>query len=498
MTKYKYLEQNICDSLQALPIELNYHPLPHYAGIAPYFREQIRQELGVWCELNLKDDGSSYNLYTDGLKIYTTIDSRLQRYAEEAVQTHLSGLQKLLDRQWQNSDLWKEISGEQLFINSDKPYSRELMNDAPRDMTLFTWNGPEEKSYSTIDSLKHYLHFLQAGFLAMDVHTGEIKAWVGGIDHQYFKFDHVKAKRQVGSTIKPLVYLAALENGASPCDYYPNDSVVYSDYDDWTPRNADRSYGGHYSLKGALVNSVNTVSVQVLMETGIDSVVALGKRAGIKSELPAVPSLALGSADISLLEMLGMYQAIANHGRRIEPVKIRRIEDRNGKVLFEHQLEQERLAVFSAENAEIMTEILRNVVDHGTAAGLRHRYNIEADVAGKTGTTQNYTDGWFIGFTPDLVAGVWVGGDLQNVRFRNMAYGQGAYSAMPVWAAFMNSTFGDENFRHLQDSKFEISESTKRKLDCEEYREKKPFEFKPIKKLKEKALFKRLFKRKKK
>jgi penicillin-binding protein 1A len=271
--------------------------------------------------------------------------------------------------------------------------------------------------------------------------------------------------------------------------------VVYEDYEDWTPRNADRNYGGYYSMKGALVHSVNTVSVDLLMRVSIDSVLKLSEESGISSPMPAVPSLALGTGEVSLYEMLGVYQAIANQGVAKKPLYIQRIEDRNGKVLEQAVLPEDGSTICSPENAELMIEMLRGVINEGTALGLRENYGIKADVAGKTGTTQNYTDGWFIGFTPDLVAGAWVGGDLQNVRFQTIQYGQGAYSAMPIWSGFMNRTFADEYWGQAKADSFEISEATVSQLLCEDFREKKPFEFKPFKALKEKKPFRNLFKR---
>jgi penicillin-binding protein 1A len=385
-----------------------------------------------------------------------------------------------------------------LLINYDGKYEKEMATEETRKMNVFTWEGLQEREFNTLDSIRHYLQFLQAGFMAMEVHTGEIRAWVGGIDYEFFKYDHVLAKRQVGSTFKPLVYLAALEHGIPPCDFFPNDSVVYHDYDDWTPRNADREYGGYYSMKGALVHSVNTVSVNLLMETGIDTVLAFGKTAGIESSMPDVPSLALGTANISLLEMLQVYQAIANRGVALKPTYLARIEDRDGRVLFETPAGEPDKVVCQPENAEVMIEMLRSVVNEGTAHALRSTYQITADIAGKTGTTQNHTDGWFIGFTPSLVAGVWVGGDLQNLRFRSMQYGQGSFMAMPIWSNFMEKTFSDDHWAYLQNEEFEISESTKRMLACDDFRERKPFRFRPFKKLKEKSLLKRLFRRKNK
>ena len=496
MNKNGYLEDSHADSLQLLPLEVNYHPLPHNAGIAPYFREFLRSELDAWCKEHHKSEDGPYNLYTDGLKVYTTIDSRLQGYAEEAVQVHMKRLQEEFETQWQGEDLWEGLTEKQMLINYEGEQRSGMASEPRRKMEVFTWEGKQERNYNTLDSLRHYLGLLQAGFLAMDVGTAEIKAWVGGINHEYFKYDHVRARRQAGSTFKPLVYLTALEQGVSPCAYFANDSVVYEDHGDWTPRNADLQYGGYYSMQGALVHSVNTVSVDLMMRVSIDSVLTMSEKARINSTLPAVPSLALGSGEISLYEMVGAYQALANLGVSREPVYIQRIEDRNGLVLEEADYSTEGRAICSPENAEIMIEMLRGVVNRGTASALRRAYGIPADMAGKTGTTQNYADGWFIGFTPGLVAGAWVGGDLQNVRFQTIQYGQGAHTALPIWAGFMQRTLTDEAWQGTQKDTFLISETTRSQLMCEDYREKKPFEFRPFKKLKEKKPLRNLFRRK--
>ena len=499
MSRYNYIDETAADSLSELPLIIEYRPLQHDAGIAPYFREYIRGELDRWCSENQDPEGEYYNLYTDGLKVYTTIDSHLQEYAELAVNEHMKYLQGIFDDHWKGKDLWRGISGEQLLINYEGKFSPEMVTEQARRMEVFTWDGPEEREYNTLDSIRHYLGFLQAGFLAMEVATGEVKAWVGGINNRYYKYDHVLATRQTGSVFKPLVYLAALEQGISPCEYFPNDSVVYEEYDDWTPRNADREYGGYYSLKGALINSVNTVSAGLIIKVGIDSVISLAHKAGIESPLPSVPSLALGTGNVSLLEMTGVYQAIANRGIAKKPLYISRIEDKEGNILFESSLPADNgTMICTPENAELMIEMLRGVVERGTAASLRRGYDIDADIAGKTGTTQNYSDGWFIGFTPDLVAGAWVGGDLQNLRFREMGYGQGAFMAMPVWAGFIKSTFRDKQWSYLQEEVFNISEKTKRQLDCDDFREKEPFGSRLLKDLKEKSFFKRLFGKKEK
>jgi penicillin-binding protein 1A len=494
--RYGYLDTRIADSLKLLPLKVDYHPLPHNAGIAPYFREFIRPELDRWCLERSRDGEESYNLYTDGLKIYTTIDSRLQAYAEEAMKSHMAHLQKLFEKQWEQDDLWDGMTVRQLLINYDGEYRSGMEKEEKRKMQVFTWDGVREQTYNTLDSIKHYLRLLQTGFLAMDVQTAEIRAWIGGINHEFFKYDHVLAKRQPGSTFKTLVYLEALEQEISPCDYFANDSIVYEEFDNWTPRNADRSYGGYYSMKGALVHSVNTVSVDLLMQVGIDSVLELSRKAGIASPLPEVPSLALGTGAVSLFEMMKVYQAIANMGVAKDPVYINRIEDRNGHVLEEWQPSDDGVTICSPENAALMVGMLKGVVDDGTAAGLRMKYRLYEDMAGKTGTTQHYTDGWFIGFTPSLLAGVWVGGDLQNIRFKTMSRGQGAASAMPIWAEFMKGVYEDEHWRSIREDTFALDVGLKQQLDCKDYQDKKPRQFRPIQRLKEKKLFKKLFRRK--
>jgi penicillin-binding protein 1A len=334
MEKYHYLPSEIADSLQELPLDISYNPLPHDAGIAPYFREMLRHRVAQWAMENLKANGEPYDIYNDGLKIYTTIDSRLQGYAEKAMKEHMAHLQALFEKTWEGRNLWQGIPNEKILINYQGEYHDTMPAEPARKMEVFTWEGMAEKELNTFDSIRHYLQFLQAGFLAMDVRTAEVRSWVGGIDYEYFKYDHVLAKRQTGSVFKPLVYLAALEKGISPCDYYPNDSVVYTEFDNWIPRNANRTYGGYYSLKGALTHSINTVSVHLLMENGFEPVFDLSRRAGIDVPLPAVPSLALGTAEVSLLEMTRVYQAIANGGVTKEPVYILRIENKEGDILY--------------------------------------------------------------------------------------------------------------------------------------------------------------------
>jgi penicillin-binding protein 1A len=484
MVKYGYLEAQKSDSLKQLPVKLKYIKQTHNEGPAPYFREYLRLELAEWSKNVHKPDGSAYNIYTDGLKIYTTINSDLQSYAEQAVKSHLSRLQREFDSQWKNSQPWG--TNNDVIIRQIKMTKRynslknrgmnheEIMKvfNAPVKMEVFSWDGTSEISMTPLDSVKHYFKFLHAGFIAMESKTGYIRAWVGGINHKYFQYDHVKSRRQAGSTFKPVVYAAALEKGYKPCDYIPNDSVVYKDYDDWTPRNADRSYGGYYSMNGGLVHSVNTVSVNLLMNTGIANVIKLAKEMGISGDLPEVPSLALGTGEVSLFELVCAYNVLNNRGRMVKPVYLRRIEDKDGKVLFEAHPQVGEKEIITQENAEIIVNMLRNAVNYGTASGIRTAYGLDNDIAGKTGTTQMNTDGWFIGFTPDLIAGAWVGGDNPVIRFRSMAYGQGAHTALPIWAGFMRKVYSNPLYRNSKNTGFDISGSVLDQFGCPDYRDK--------------------------
>ncbi len=511
MVKNNYLDAVKADSLKKIPVKLNYTRITHNEGPAPYFREYLRLELMEWCRKNPRPDGSQYNIYTDGLKIYTTINFDLQRYAEEAMRAHMKYLQDLFNREWKNRKPWGADDGviNNLIEHSER-YLRlkkqgldhneiiRLMNK-PVNMQVFTWEGKVEKMLSSVDSIRHYFQFLNAGLLAMELKTGYVRAWVGGINHEFFQYDHVTARRQPGSVFKPVIYAAALENGHDPCDYIPNDSVVYEAYDNWTPRNADRSYGGFYSMKGGLTHSVNTISVHLLMETGFTKVKDMAGRLGISAELPEVPSVALGTASVSLLEMVNAYGVFANHGRRVEPVYMRRIEDRFGNVIYEADKKGNPQQVISKNVAETMTEILKGVVDHGTAASLRSVYGFDNDIAGKTGTTQQNTDGWFIGFTPDLVTGVWVGGDNQVIRFRSMTYGQGSHSALPIWARFMQKIYNNPLYRNSRNATFTISDEVKSSLDCPDYKEDEIESLKDLLDIKGETIiqfFRRIFKKK--
>lgn len=477
MVKYNFLDRETADSLQALPIELDYVRLTHNEGLAPYFREHLRMDLLRWAEEHPRNDGSHYNIYTDGLKIYTTINADLQRYAEEAVRAQMTRLQSIFNRQWRNRD---PLRGQSSYITHALQQSRrygslkqqgwsekEIMEtmDIPRKMEIFTWEGMKEETLSPRDSAAYYLKFLHAGLLSVEAKTGYVRAWVGGINSTYFKYDHVTSKRQAGSVFKPIVYAAALENGRDPCWYLPNDSTVYEEYNNWTPRNSSGGYGGYYTMKEALAHSVNTISVKLLRETGIDRVIALANQMGISGPLPDVLSLALGTGNVSLFEMVRAYSAFLNEGRTVEPVYLKRIEDKDGNVLYEREPEFSE-PILDPTHALMMTEMLQSVVDHGTAASLRNVYGFDNEIAGKTGTTQDYTDGWFIGYTPVLITGVWIGGDHPNIRFRYGGYGQGASAALPVWARYMQKIYRDPLYRYSKTLSFEVPDWIHSELDC--------------------------------
>jgi len=482
MFKYGYLDRGTLDSLTILPLELDYVKLTHNEGLAPYFREHLRMVLLEWTKNNPGEDGTRYNIYTDGLKIYTTINADLQKYAEQAVKARMAYLQDLFDRQWNNRDplgkrngyVLDQLESTQRFKSlKNKGLSRDEILDAlnePEKMEIFTWQGMKEVEMSPYDSVAHYAEFLQAGLLSVEAKTGYVRAWVGGINSRYFKYDHVTSRRQAGSTFKPIVYSAALRKGFDPCTFIPNDSVVYPEYNHWTPRNSNGEYGGYYSVKGALTHSVNTISVKILEETGINEVIRFSRQLGIHGEMPEVLSLALGTGNVSLKEMVQAYSVFLNDGKVIEPVFLKRIEDKYGNILYDGETAISD-QVIAPRQAQLMTEMLKNVVDRGTASSLRSLYGFNNEIAGKTGTTQNNTDGWFIGYTPVLITGIWVGGDLPRIRFRYGGYGQGAYAALPIWARYMQKIYRDPLYRYSKQLSFEIPDRVLEDLDCEDYKE---------------------------
>ncbi|MFN3402811.1 MAG: penicillin-binding protein 1A [Cytophagaceae bacterium] len=485
MAKNNFLSFEASDSLKNLPLKIDYNASGHNEGLATYFREQLRMELIELLQSHKKPNGQNYNLYTDGLKIHVTINSRMQKHAEEAVNEHMSHLQKSFNDHWKGS-LWKNKNDvlkdaikrtEKYKTLKKKGLNEKQINEtfnAQTSFNTFSWEGERERKMSSLDSLKYYMSFLHTGFLVMDQHTGEIQAWVGGINHKYFKYDHVNyhAKRQVGSTFKPIVYAAALENGISPCEYFPNQLVSYTDYNNWTPKNSDNTYGGYYSMTGALTNSLNTVSAQIIMKTGLDNVIDFAEKLGIKASIDAVPSIALGSEDISLIEMVNAYATFANGGFSVEPKYLLKLEDKEGNVLFKMKKTKSSSRIMKEETAFFITEMLKNVTDNGTASRLRTIYGLQQEIAGKTGTTQSQADGWFIGYTPDLVAGCWVGADDRRIHFRSVQLGQGANMALPIFGKFLTKVNKDKKLSKFHPSAFpEIPEELASDLNCDSYKE---------------------------
>ena len=490
MSKYGFVDELAGDSLQQLPLELQFTPTSHNEGLATYFREHLRPEIQQWAAGKIKSDGSPINLYTDGLKIYTTIDSKLQRYAEEAVSAHMGKLQEIFNNHWGKTRPWYKNRNTLLTTIRKTPRYRQLkaqgLSEAeiqevfkePYPMKVFTWEGEKEVEMSPLDSVKHYLYFLNAGFLAMDPQNGAVLAWVGGINHKYFKFDHVNSqtKRQVGSIFKPIVYAAALESGVKPCDFVSSKRITYTNFDDWSPGNADNKYQGYYSVQGALTHSVNTVSVKVLKRTRISRAVDMAQKMGIETEIPAVPSIALGTPNLSLFEMVGAFGTFARSGNSVKPHYLTSITDNEGKVLEQFMEESPSQRAMSSSTAATMIQMMRNVVNQGTAQRIRSTYNLKNDVAGKTGTTQSHADGWFIGITPKLVAGAWVGSDDPAIHFRTITYGQGAAMALPIWALFMQKVNDDPQYDPIQRAQFPATtQDIAQSLDCVDYKEHRDF-----------------------
>jgi penicillin-binding protein 1A len=463
MYKYNYITEEQLDSLKENETPLNYHKIDYHDGVAPYFRVIVEQQVKQACKDLLKPDGTPYDIYKDGLKIYTTLDVKMQRYAEEAMQEHLTELQKpfLMQPGYRDGTIWtkggtaiqnilntsiKSCDRYQMLRNQDMTEARAIAAmGVPIKMRVFAWNKSHSKDtvMSPIDSIKYMKVFLQSGFLAMDPFTGEVKAWVGGIDHNFFQYDHVNinTKRQVGSTIKPILYTFAVDNGFSPCG---NVSTSAQDFPTKHNYDADitKPWASEVPMKTALALSINNAALYVLKQVGIEAFVDFAHRCGITSRLDRVPSVALGVSDISLYEMLGAYSMFPAGGMNTQPFFISRIEDKNGLLVKNFTPVQKE--VVNANTAFKMIKMMREVVDHGTGARMRFRYNITNDVAGKTGTTSNQADAWFIGYCPQLLAGAWVGCDDREFRFRSEALGQGAAAALPIWALFMKKVYADK------------------------------------------------------
>ena len=502
MEKNGIITQDQKLKLQALPITLKFKLESHREGTATYFREYLRDYMKKWVEENKKPDGSDYNIYKDGLKIYTTIDSRMQLHAEEAVEKHIANLQEqfFIEAKTNKNAPFVNISQaetQRILMQAMKAsYRWTVLSELEKSeeeiiasfsqktkMKVFTWKGERDTIMTPLDSIRYYKHFLQSGLMAMEPQTGNIKAWVGGINYKYFQYDHVgQGARQVGSTFKPFVYATAIEQlGMSPCDTIVDGPFMirkgrHNVTEDWEPRNSDNKYRGMVTLKQGLANSINTISAKLIDKTGPEAVVELTHKLGVKSEIPAQPSIALGAVDITVEDMVAAYGTFANQGVYVKPQFITKIEDKSGVVVYEPIPESHD--VLNKDIAFAVIKLLEGVTEGGSGARLRtqgggsgdnrwtgYPYMFTNPIAGKTGTTQNQSDGWFMGMVPNLVTGVWVGCEDRSARFKSLTYGQGATAALPVWAYFMKLCYADENLKVSKED-FDRPPNLSIKVDC--------------------------------
>lgn len=484
MEKYDYLTEAEADKLKKEKLELRYKPLNHYSGLAPYLREQIRQDAMKLIARYNEANSTNYDLYKDGLILTTTIDAEMQRYAEDAMHEHMKSLQNTFYTHWGKQDPWyKEPDILDKAIRESNAYKSlkqqgltekailAAMNEK-KPMTIYsTYQGEVEMEMSPIDSIKHYLKILHPGMIAIEPHTGKIKVWIGGLDFKYFQYDQVLAPRQVGSVFKPVVYSAAIEHGARVDAYYKNEQKSYPKYDDWTPRNSNNQYGGFYTLKGALSQSVNTIAVEVLLQTGINTTIAHARRLGIESNLPSVPSIALGAANIPLKEMVLPYMCYANNGTLVRPYYLVSIKDRQGRIIYEADAPQ-REKVLPSNDAHMMSSMLSAVIREGTGKRLINNYNLDMAIAGKTGTTQNQADGWFIGYNPRIVVGIRVGANNSRVHFNSTSLGQGANMALPIFGLFMQNCLQSNTYSYWENLSFPIPPmETQKELEVPTFKE---------------------------
>lgn len=511
MAKYDYITEKEKDSLQNLEMKINFNPESHREGLATYFRMYLQRWLNGWVEKNPKPDGEKYNIYLDGLKVYTTVDSRMQRNAEEAVQEHMKNLQAeffhqntpdrnptapfldltkgaidtIMERAMKNSPRWRYLKREGM---SEKEI--EATFHKKTEMTVFDWNSDsyeKDTIMTPLDSIRYYKTFLRTAMMSMEPQTGHVKAWVGGIDYKHFQYDNViQGARQAGSTFKPFVYAAAIDQlRYSPCYTLPDNQyciepLKHGNPEAWCPKNSDGKYSGeNMTLKSALANSVNTITAQLIDRVGPGSVVNMAKGMGLTREIPEVPSIALGTPDFNVYEMVGAYGTFANQGVYVKPVMVTRIEDRNGTVLYEYTPETKD--VLSKDVAYAMVNLMEGVTQYGSGGRLRHAYaknqtvykeiitgypyELANPIAGKTGTTQNQSDGWFMGMVPNLVTGVWVGGEDRSIHFSRLLYGQGASMALPIWALYMKKNYANEELGVSKDA-FEEPEEMSINIDC--------------------------------
>ena len=491
MNRYDFISDSLFDTLKSLPIILDFKMASHNEGPAPYFREYLREELKKWCANHTKKDGSNYNAYTDGLKVHTTINSRLQHFAEEAMKVHISSLQKEFYKHWKGYSKapfpkdfeWKQINAiiDQGMRRSERYKGLKKAGKSEMEirkifntkvpMTLFSWDGEIDTILSPRDSVKYNKFFIHSGMMSMNPKTGHVKAYVGGINYKHFKYDHVKVgKRQVGSTFKPFVYALAIQEGFSPCSEVLNIPVVFDKEswgipENWIPQNSGNEFANTWvTLKSGLANSINTITASLLKELGPHAVVDMAKKIGIQSDIFPVPSVCLGVFDLSVYEMVGAYSTFVNKGIWTEPIFITRIEDKNGVIL--ESFSPKTQEAMSEETANTMVRMLQEVVDGGTGSRLRSRYGFTNQMGGKTGTTQNQSDGWFMGITPNLVTGVWTGCDDRAAHFRTTNLGQGANTALPFFGEYMKRVYADVAKTGILPVDFDIPIEINEKFDC--------------------------------
>lgn len=517
MEKYGYISEKVRDSLQKTPLDLNYSPESHREGIATYFRAYLQGFMKEWTadKANRRPDGEKYNIYRDGLKVYVTIDSRMQKYAEDAVAQHMPKLQaeffhqntpqrnptapfldldkaqieSLMRRGMKRSERWRKMKYD--LKKSDEEIIASFSE--PTKMRVFSWKK-EGLEFDTImtpmDSMRYYKTFLRPAMMSMEPQTGHVKAWVGGMNYKHFQYDMVKqGKRQIGSTFKPFVYATAIDQlHMSPCDTLPDipyciEKNKYGNPEEWCPKNSTPEYGGSRTLKDALANSVNTITAQLIDKVGPQPVIDLAKNLGVEQDILAVPSIALGTPDLSVYEMVAAYSSFANKGVYTKPVLITRIEDKNGTILY--QVAPETKDVLSEETAYVTVKLMEGVTESGSGRRLRtvgaekyradyreimtgYPYKFDNPIAGKTGTTQNQSDGWFMGMVPNLVTGVWVGGEDRATHFKSITYGQGAAMALPIWGIYMRSCYEDKDLG-ISKEDFEEPEELSIEVDCLKY-----------------------------
>jgi penicillin-binding protein 1A len=518
MVRNKLISSEEKDSLAQLPLEIKFTPESHREGLATYFRAYLKEFMGAWIDANPKPDGTKYNLYRDGIRIFTTIDSRIQQLAENAVGAHMKNLQRefflqnteelnptapfldlregeidtLMERTAYRTERWRKMK---LAGFQEEEILASFKKEVP--MRVFSWKGEIDTIMTPMDSIRYYKHFLRASLMSMEPQTGHVKAWVGGFNYKHFQYDQVKqGRRQIGSTFKPFLYATAIDQlKLSPCDSLPDalyciEPMKHGNLDAWCPKNSGDKYGRTRTLKNALANSVNTVSARLMDLVGPRPVINLARKMGITSYLPAVPSIALGTPDISLFEMVGAYSTFVNQGIYVKPVMITRIEDKNGRALYE--VIPETQDVLSEAAAYVTVNLMQGVTTAGSGARLRHAglektnyvyekvvtgypYIFENSIAGKTGTTQNQSDGWFMGMVPNLATGVWVGGEDRAIHFKEIAFGQGATMALPIWGYYMRALYENPEFGISQED-FIAPENLSIPVDCEEIADLEPKE----------------------